>query len=178
MSDFPTVVDYSNPVINCYSTNSIATGLNSTVSTFSSTGAWPSSNLAIFIPFRVATPYVAAQMFWWNGATVGTNGVDVGVYDSQGNRLVSSGSTTTSGASGIQIVDVTDTLLQQGLYYMAMAMNGTTDVIQRSAATANNCAAMGVLSQVTAFALPSTATMIRTTTAYIPLLGISSSTVV
>lgn len=177
MADLPIVIDYPSAVMSTVSTNSIANELVNTNNTFN-TAAWPSSNLALYIPVKIAYPYTAVKMFWANGSTVGTNHVDVGIYDAQGNQLVHSGSTLTSGTNATQIVDTTDVTLQPGLYYLAMAMDGTTDTVGRFFPAATICRAIGVLSQVTAFALPSTATMVGTTTNYIPIIGMTSNTTI
>lgn len=141
------------------------------------TAAWPSANLAIFVPVRIGYPYTAVKMFWLNGSSVGTNNVDIGIYDSQGNRLVNSGSTLTAGATGIQVVSITSTILEPGLYYMAMVMDGTTNTTLRAATggVATPWAAMGCYQMATAFALPATATFAQMAQLTLPIIGMSSS---
>lgn len=180
MSDIGQVVDYPLPVISTGSGESLGLEITNLVGSLGTgtAAAWPSANLAIFIPIRIGAIYTAVKMFWINGATVGTNSVDVGIYDNQGNRLVSQGSTLTAGANAVQIVDIADTVLAPGLYFMGMAMNGTTDTVARSAMLATDWASFGVMSQVTAFPLPNPTTIISTTTAYIPFIAITSNTVV
>lgn len=141
--------------------------------------AWPASNLALFIPFKIGFPYLVNQVLWVNGTTVGTNHVDVGVFDSQGNKLVSTGSTLTAGVSVFQSVNVTDTILERGIYYMAMAMDGTTDTIQRTASPLLPLLrSWGMYAQSTAFPLPAAATFAVLANAYLPQFAITSSAVI
>lgn len=178
MSDLPTAIDYSLPVISTGSINAIGAetaGMAINVNTVAA--AWPSANLAIFVPVRIGYPFTAVKMFWINGATVGTNSVDVGIYDNQGNRLVNSGGTVTAGATGIQIVSITSTTLEPGLYYMAMAANGTTDTSLRggTGGIATPWALVGAYQMATAYTLPSTATFAQMAQTTMPIIGMSST---
>lgn len=138
---------------------------------------WPAANLAIFIPFRVYQIYTAVKMSWINGTVSGN--IDVGIYDAQGDRLVSLGSTAMSGASAIQTGDITDTTLKPGLYYMAMAVDNTTATFRRfTSATVAGTAGLGLLQQATAFALPSTATFAACGNDYIPGLAITGRSLI
>ena len=122
---------------------------------------YPTANLAIFYPVRVTRSFTAAQLFVLNGATASGN-IDVGIYDSSGTRLVSSGSTAQSGTSAVQAFNIADTLLAAGWYYLAVAMDNTTGTLLRS--TVNHftaAASVGVGQQSSAFPLPATATIVR-----------------
>jgi hypothetical protein len=66
--------------------------------------AWPSANLAIFIPIRVPSPVMVCKLAMGAGATAAGN-FDMGIYDRFGNLLVSSGATAKS-ATTEQILDV------------------------------------------------------------------------
>jgi hypothetical protein len=90
------------------------------------TNAWPSANKPVAIPFRVFIGMSVYQLGWLNGSGTMTDGFDIGVYDASWNRKVSGGGTTRSGASTVQWVDVTDTFLPVGKYYLVGAGNGTT----------------------------------------------------
>lgn len=181
MTDFLKAIDYPPVVISTLTTNSIGLNLARVQTGFTMTSAaiWFAANTANFIPFRIGYVYTAATMFWINGATVGTNSVDVGIYDPNGNRLVSSGSTTTSGASSIQSVSISSTTLQPGLYYLAMVMNGTTDNVIMNSMVPGAERANGVYQMASAFALPSTATFTGFVTASkLPFIGVSSKAVI
>lgn len=122
---------------------------------------YPSANLAIFYPVRVTRAFTVAQLFVLNGATVSGN-IDVGIYDSAGTRLVSSGSTAQSGTNAVQAFNIADTLLAAGWYYLAVAMDNITGTLQRNTAGSFvMTASLGIGQQASAFPLPATATIIR-----------------
>lgn len=178
MSDIGALVDYPLNIISVSSPACIGIETVAYTAQIVGTNAWPSSNLAIYIPMKIGYIFIAQKMLWVNGATVTNNTVDVGIYDSQGNRLVHSGATTTSGVSVMQSVTITATTLYPGLYYLAMVVNGTTDTFLSSATGAINCAACGMLSQTSASPLPATATFSSTITSYVPEIAISGNTIV
>lgn len=180
MSDIATLIDYQLPVVSSFGRNSLGPLLVGVNATLPAASAWSSANLAVFIPIMIGSTYTAVKMFWINGATVGTNHVDVGVYDSQGNQLVHIGSTLTAGASVIQSVDTTDITISPGLYYLAMVMDGTTDtVLQGGGGNLVIPLTGGAKIQATAFPLPSPAIYASFATATnIPFFGMTSSTVI
>ncbi len=146
----------------------LLTGNFNTVAT-----AWPAANVAISVPFVIEAPAVAYQMIWENGATI-TSSFDVGIYDVAGNRLVSTGSVAQSGASAIQVADITDTALNPGIYHMAMACGATATGLVRSTALPARmgrvCGAQEM--SVTSGVLPNPASFAAMTRAFIPLLSI------
>lgn len=93
----------------------------------SSTGsaAWVSANVPLAIPFSIRLPVVVEQIGWFNGSSAG-GGVDLGIYDLSWNRLVSAGTTTGSGSSAFQWINVTDTLLAVGRYYLVNVRDNVT----------------------------------------------------
>lgn len=132
--------------------------------------AWPAANRAFFVPFATARYITVKQMAWQNGSTVSGN-LDVGIYDIDGNQLVHSGSVAQSGISAAQIADITDTALDPGQYFMAMAVDNTTGLYFRvSNADAQLLQVFGMQQMDTAFPLPSTATFANPATAYLPQL--------
>jgi hypothetical protein len=140
---------------------------------------YPSANLAIAVPFQTARALQIRKMFWANGTTAGTNSVDVGVYSLNGSRLVSGGGTLSVGANALQEVDVTDTMLQPGSYYMAYAQNGVVMTpIMQSLASAANVRACGIVQMATAYVLPTTLTFAAATTVLIPFFGLSTRVLV
>jgi hypothetical protein len=117
--------------------------MNSAITAYEvQTGAWPSANLAIFVPMPIASPFIATQMWVVNGATVSGN-IDVGIYDIQGNRLVSIGSTAQAGTTSNQTFNITDTLLSPAVYYLAVALDNATGIVWHFAHPANNARMMG-----------------------------------
>lgn len=131
--------------------------------------AWPGANKAMFYPFIVDKPVTVYQMSYINSTTPVAN-ADVGIYDIRGNRLVSSGSVAGGSANVINIIDIADTLLAPGYYFSAMVTDGTTSILGYNPATAI-LAATGVCEMATAFPLPTTATLVRATSAFVPVLS-------
>lgn len=90
--------------------------------------AWNAANNPVALPFILPRNRTVYQLGWVNGSSAGDN-ADVGIYSGDGNwtRLVSTGSTTGTGNSLVQFVDVTDTALTAGtLYYAVMCRDTTT----------------------------------------------------
>jgi hypothetical protein len=129
------------------------------------------ANLAVFIPFWVPEPVVITKMGWGNGAAVAGN-IDVGIYSEAGTRLVSSGTTAQSGTTVMQIVNVTDTTLPRGRYYLAMASDtsGITQKVYAVLPAAGIPQSLGLLQMAAAFALPANATYAKYASAFIPMV--------
>ena len=138
---------------------------------------WPAANLAIYIPFRVSAPVLVTQMFTTNGSTVAGN-VDIGIYDVAGTRLVSSGATAQSGTSALQAYDITDTLLAPGQFYLACSLSDGTATIARVATSAQFLRAFGCAQEASAHPLPATATFATMAQAYLPIIGLTTESVV
>lgn len=134
--------------------------------------AWPSANRALFVPFEVAAPTRVKKLWCYNGATASGN-IDVGIYNRDGVRLVSSGSTAQAGTSAIQEFDVTDLDLYPGVYYFAMASDATTTTVVSWGATLMDHQSVGVLQMAAAMPLPATATFASLASAYTPVIGFS-----
>ncbi len=93
---------------------------------------WTTTNMGVFVPFSLNRLATVKKLYHYNGATVGTDTIDVGIYAADGDglpgvRAVSAGPATTAGASAWQELDVGDVELAPGPYYLAAVMNGTTD---------------------------------------------------
>ena len=137
--------------------------------------AWPSANLAIFVPTIVHETVTVYKMAAGAGATAGSNNFDIGIYDAGGNRLVSSGATA-KGASTEHIIDVTDTVLHPGLYYLAMSADGTGNYVMitpsgTSPVPLQKTKLVGVMTMATAYTLPATATFATSATALVPIIA-------
>ena len=125
------------------------------------------ANYAIFVPFIAETWFTVYHLGWYNGTVVSGN-VDCGIYNQYGTRLVSTGSTAQAGVSGLQIVNITDLAVSPGYYYMAFAMDNITGTVFRGTPALAMNEANDVREVTTGFPLPSTATMVNSTRAYIP----------
>lgn len=93
--------------------------------TGSTNAPWFSANDPAAYPFRLGEAAVVTHLGWLNGSAAGGN-VDIGVYSTSWVRLVSAGSTGGSGNSAWQWVNVTDTALPAGQYYLVMSRDNTT----------------------------------------------------
>lgn len=154
------------------STNSLSTTLPTTSS------AYPSASMAIYVPLRVKARRVVKKLSVANGGTVSGN-VDMAVYNSAGTRLVTVGGVAQSGTSQDQTFDVTDTTIGPGLFYLAVVLDNTTGTIGRDNDAAPLCAAQGLLTEASAYPLPATATWsVDQTLAFYPAIAMLLTTVV
>lgn len=162
-----------------FSLESIGAQLRSHLGISSSASAvWPTANLAIFVPFQLYQIATFVKMAVLIGATNGNN-IDVGIFDREGNRLVSIGSTAQGSTNAVQTFDITDTTLLPGTYYLATACNGTTGAISRFAPTgAGFCASCGMLQAASAFPLPASVTYAACGQEYIPYVMATVRTVI
>jgi hypothetical protein len=121
--------------------------------------AWPSANLAFYCPVLLEDIVTVYAIGWQNGNAVSGN-ADAGIYDTNGTRLLSAGSTAQSGTSAPQVVTLgTPVVLNPGLYYMAAVLDNTTGHIVRcQSGGAVLQRVSGVQQQASALPLPSTAT--------------------
>lgn len=179
MSDFPKAIEFSRSVISTMDMESAGYPITQISGIFNTaTLAWPAANLAMYIPFTIANTITAVKMFWINGATVGTDSIDVGIYDSEQNRLVSIGPTLTSGANAVQIVDITDTTLQPGTYYFGFSMSGTTDRFIFASSGAPIPRLAGVYEQTSAGTLPNPATFAVNSRNIVPFVALTTNTTI
>jgi hypothetical protein len=140
--------------------------------------AWPVANRAFFIPFTLLDTARFTHMFWMNGAAQAGN-ADVGVYSKDGTKLASTGSTATSGANAIQLIDVTDFTLFPGQYYLAMCGGNTGgSFIRGQSGNSNRSVRAGIAQQdVGAVTLPANFTLASVLSDYIPLFGIATRSI-
>lgn len=140
-----------------------------------STSHW-SANDPVAYPFRLWRPSIVKQLGWMNGTSAG-GGVDVGIYDAAFNRMVSTGAQTGSGASAWQFIDVADTALAAGKYYLATSRDNTAVNRMQRAGNVQGVEylrLLGVLTSLTdAYPLPDPLTnMGESGTSQVAVLGI------
>ena len=128
--------------------------LNRTATTTSANAA----NRAQYTWFFIATEVTVYKIAWENGATINGN-VDVGIYNEAGTLLISSGSTAQSGASVVQVVDITDTVLPPGGYFMGIVSDSASATFRSCTLATEWLRLSGAQWEASAFPLPSTATM-------------------
>ena len=79
-----------------------------------SSAIWPTAQRAFYYPLQIHAPGTVYQLFWQNGATVGTDTMQMGLYAADGTdgspstRLINGTATTTSGANVCQYDDITN----------------------------------------------------------------------
>lgn len=133
------------------------------------------ANLAHYVPFRLWVPATALKMTYIVGATANGN-VDLGIYSWEKNRLVNSGSTAQGTANTVQEVDITDTLLMPGRYFMAIqGSSGTGTMFRQGNPDENILGILPIYDQaVGSFGLPATAAFTVTTqgTTLVPVLAV------
>lgn len=114
------------------------------------------ANRALYIPFHIEVSTTIQRIAIYNSSTA-TQNFDVGIYQLDGTRLRSSGSTAQAGVVGVQIVNIASIVLSTGRYYMAFACNAASTF---SGANAEGIPVvmMGVKIEESAFPLPATAT--------------------
>ena len=174
MSDFPTLVKpiRRGTTITPVSLCSIGGALASESITINLTAVIWTANLAYYYPF-ILYEYETVYKVWWENAGAISGNVDAGVYNERGERLVSTGGVAQSGASSIQISNVTDTPLAPGCYYFAFVIDNTTARIRMTDAPSPRVLrAAGVRSQASAYPLPATATFANPTVSHVPRAGI------
>jgi len=158
--------------VGTHSPESIITGLVGTGASINTSLAWPSANLAIFVPVEIYEPIIVAKLSIANGTTVGGN-IDIGVYDYLGNKYVTSGAVLQSGTSTYQAVNVNDVTLLPNLYYMSLAKDNVTGTVTGwGASAAIDVIPLGVFQQASAFPLPAVATFARVTQTVIPWISL------
>lgn len=137
------------------------------------------ANLATYVPFVLARPKLIAQFFWVNGTAVGGN-TDVGVYNEALTKLLSTGSTANSGTTTLQAVNVTDTLLQAGRYWLALASDSSTQVYMGDSIIARAQDMWGIKQQASGWSsgLLSSPTLSGPAQTLLPLFGFTPGAVI
>lgn len=140
--------------------------------------AWGTANMAIYVPFTLTAPFTVAKLLAYNGTITGGN-TDIGIYSETGTEILGIAAAAQAGTSVWQEFDVTDTTLAPGLYYIGL-LNTTTTGTYFAWNTIEYPRSGGVFSQaVGAATLPSpTATFAKLTSFGVPLVGMSSRTLI
>jgi hypothetical protein len=153
-----------------WSYQSLGTSLAS-MSVVSASVNFVTASLAVFVPFGIPEPVTITKLGWGNGNPVAGN-LDAGIYDESGTRIVSTGSTAQLTTDVLQVVDVTDTLLARGRYYLALASDtsGATQKVHAAIPAKGVGQSLGLLQMAAAFVLPASATYAKYASAFVPLV--------
>jgi hypothetical protein len=131
---------------------------------------WPSANLALFVPVNIPERVTVVQLGWYNGTSAAHN-ADAGIYTLDGTLIISTTPTAQGGAtSAWQFVNITDTIVGPGCFYLAISLSGTSRLATYAVTTAAVSELHGFAEQASAGTLPATATMVVTTRALFPLI--------
>lgn len=135
---------------------------------FNNAAVWPAANRALYCPVWTDETVTVYKMSFIVATQSGN--YDIGIYNERGDRLVSKTSTAVP-AAGLAIVDIADTVLNPGLYFLALNIDNTTASVNRISPAAAICQSLGVQQQaVGAVTLPDPATFANPASAYIPLV--------
>jgi hypothetical protein len=139
--------------------------------------AWPTANVALYLPVYIRAPVVVKQIWWENGSTVtGSTSADMAIYNEAGERLVETGVVTQATVDVPQVTNITDLPLAPGRYWLGLVLSNNTSTIRRwtLATDVGNVNKWFNIGQetVTAAQLPTTMTPVACTSVYIPLMGL------
>lgn len=157
-------------------------GMVGVAGALSASGAWPSANKAFGLPFRISSSMTVNKLGWFNGSGTMTDSCDVGIYTPTFVKVISSGGTARSGLSAWQWVDVSDTVVAAGIYFLVTSNNGTTANNARFLTAALTVGAMDLIggkdSADALYPLPDPLTNMTTPTTFtrVPVMGISVRT--
>lgn len=116
------------------------------------------ANVAVFVPFTLERSIHVKRMFTINGTSINGN-VDVGIHTFDSARIISSGSVAQAGTSVAQYIDITDTYLSPGWYYMSIALSSSTGrIAQVNALNGRYGGLIGLRQMATAFPIPANPT--------------------
>lgn len=148
-----------------------------------STGSavWPGANYVVVMPFSLPYAQTFSRVSWFNGAAVSGN-VDVGIYNEDGSKIVTIGSTAQAGISLIQLVTMTSTPLAAGSYLFAMSVdNGVAAFTRWTTPNSTNFQALGSMTATAVFPLPATLAGITgaggATANFLPLVSLATVSV-
>ena len=141
---------------------------------------WPVANTAFYIPIWLQWPYQVERVFWLNGSSVTSVNMDFGIYNADGTRLYSTGSTVAVGANATQYVTPSpDFILSPGRYYFALADSSVTANRGGVGTTSGTTARMrlgGILQEASALPLPDPMTPVAVANVCLPLCGVTRTT--
>lgn len=138
----------------------------------SSAAAWPAANRALYIPMLVEIPCTAYKIGWQNGATIIGN-VSVGIYANDGRKQLVEGRAAHSGVNLFQAIDITDTYLRPGLYYLGMSSDSGSGTYFRATPNAILLQASGMQQQANAYPLPDPAAFNTVASSYVPMVTVA-----
>lgn len=118
---------------------------------------YPAANMAVYVPFSIGAPVTVYETWVEAGTLTTSNNVEVGVYDTSGNRLFTSTMVVAVASVVVNSSGMTDVVLGAGTYYLAMGCDGTRNFLGATQA-GGQYQAVGIMEQtgLTGAALPAT----------------------
>lgn len=113
----------------------------------------PVGSTAYMLAVTVPTPVTVGSIGFYVGTAAGS--VDVGIYDSGGTRLASSGATATPAAGGKTVALSSPVSIGPGYYYLALSCNSASAAFGRFSTDY----VFGNYAQASAYVLPATVTI-------------------
>jgi hypothetical protein len=166
---------YGKPTISPHSVDAMFMNFRSAANPVTSSTI---GNTLVFIyQFKISVEFPITYFWWINGATVNGN-VSMGVYDQDGNLIISCGTVAQSGASSLQsAAPSATTILGPGKYWMGFATSSTTSTFTiQNNSIASSRAAGWRSHAVTAgngVPVPSTLTFAAANSSVNPFVGIT-----
>jgi hypothetical protein len=154
------------PVVGPFSDVALGTELAASAAAAPAAAVWPTANLAIAYPFRVTEDSTAYKL-WYGGSTAASGNIDVAIYDSAFSKVISTG--TQVHAAATTVIDVANTALTAGVYYLAVSIDNTTAQLQRYATALRG---FGMVQMAAAFVLPTTFVPAAIANVYVPNAGV------
>lgn len=141
----------------------------------SNSTAYPSANLAYYVPFVLRRKITVSSMSCINGATAAGN-VDMGIYSFDGARITHTGNTAQAGTTVIQQISLSGgaVTIGPGIYYMALVESSTSATFAMwTGLSATTLKACGMYQQATASPLPASATFATQAQTVLPMFGLT-----
>lgn len=125
-------------------------------------GTYAAANRAHYYLCIIPSSVTVYKLFWLNGATVGTNNFQVGLYYDDGTNKPGAAvfrgtSTLAAGANACQYDNIADQTIGAGRYWLAIWGSGTTATLFRTGGAASRTGPV-YLESALASGLPATAT--------------------
>lgn len=138
------------------------------------------ANKAVLYPFQVSLP-TFVRKFWFVVGTVAAGNVDMGIYTTDGVRLVSTGTTAATVTAGVQIITLGSAYrLNPGTYMLGFACDSALcDIVglADNSASALELVGLGWVQAASSFVLPATMTFANYSEVNIYMFGLSTQTV-
>lgn len=99
-------------------------------------GSYEAANRGIWSPVLVPVQCTIRRFWWANGSSVSASyNIEAGIYTDDGHKpktkIITTGSTAQGTATEVQFVDVTDTVLTPGMYWLYLSVSTTSATVFR-----------------------------------------------